>query len=150
MSPRFATDGSACFDLHAHLPTSIEVKTGTRFVHILNDELTIEPFERVLVPTGIVFDIKNSGWSVRLHSRSGLAFKQGLILANGEGIIDSDYVEPVFVCLLNVSGKSQTINHGDRICQAEVVELPRYKLEKISTRPALKTDRSGGFGSTGK
>ena len=96
--------------------------------------------ERVLIPTGLILDIPE-GYSVRLHSRSGLAWKDGVYLTNCEGIIDYDYVEPVFVMMTNISQSPKTINNGDRICQAELVEIPEP--------PTRKTERDGGFGSTG-
>ena len=129
-----ATSGSACFDICAHIPCD-----GT---------VTLAPNERVLVPTGLIFDIP-WGHSIRLHPRSGMAFKKGLSLANAEGIIDSDYVEEVFVALHNVSGESQTVSHGERIVQAELVKSLDYKIVPTDKRPERKTSRSGGFGSTG-
>ena len=147
--PVYATDGSACFDLHAHIPDYTEVNYNNKTIKVIDRELILRPWERVLVPTGLIFNIREC-WSVRLHSRSGLAFKQGLTLANGEGIIDSDYVEPVYVCLMNVSGDTQIIKNGDRICQAEMVQIPWYDLKEIDERPSHKTTREGGFGSTGK
>ena len=129
-----ATEGSACFDISAHLP--------------YEGSVTVDLNERVLIPTGIVFDIPE-GHSVRLHPRSGLAFKKGLTLANAEGIIDSDYVEEVFVALHNISGKEQIVAHGERIAQAEMVRSLVHKIFQTDERPERKTSRTGGFGSTG-
>ena len=105
--------------------------------------------ERVMVPTGLILDIPE-GYSVRLHSRSGLAWKDGIYLTNCEGVIDSDYVEPVFVMLTSISQSPKHIKHGDRICQAELVEKIYHEFEEINEPPSQKTDRYGGFGSTGK
>ena len=105
--------------------------------------------ERVLVPTGLIFDIP-AGYSVRLHSRSGLAYKEGLYLTNCEGIIDHDYIEPVFAMMTNISQAPKSINNGDRICQAELVEKVYHSLLEIQEPPTQKTERDGGFGSTGK
>jgi len=110
--------------------------------------LEIYCMERVLVPTGIIFDIPE-GYSVRLHSRSGLAWKDGLYLTNCEGIIDSDYVDPVFAMMTNISQSPKVINNGDRICQAELVETLQHDLTEIKEPPTQKTQRDGGFGSTG-
>tara|TARA_B000000557_G_C20555344_1_gene350707 strand:- start:309 stop:629 length:321 start_codon:yes stop_codon:yes gene_type:complete len=104
--------------------------------------------ERVLIPTGLILDIPE-GYSVRLHSRSGLAWKDGVYLTNCEGIIDYDYVEPVFVMMTNISQSPKTINNGDRICQAELVEKVYHSLVEIPEPPTRKTERDGGFGSTG-
>ena len=96
----------------------------------------------------MIFDIPE-GYSVRLHSRSGLAWKDGVYLTNCEGIIDSDYVDPVFVMMSNISQSPKTINNGDRICQAELVEKVYHSLTEIQDPPTQKTERDGGFGSTG-
>jgi dUTP pyrophosphatase len=89
------------------------------------------------------------GYSVRLHARSGTSLKQGLVLANAEGVIDSDYVEEVFIMLWNISGNAVTINNGDRIAQAELVKNEEYTIEQTPARPLPRTNRTGGFGSTG-
>ena len=113
-----------------------------------NGTLQICNMERVLVPTGLIFDIPE-GYSVRLHSRSGLAWKEGLYLTNCEGIIDSDYVDPVFVMITSISQAPKTINNGDRVCQAELVDKVYHSLQEIKKPPIRKTERDGGFGSTG-
>ena len=152
--PIFATKGSACFDLHACFDdiTSYKVRQDTLNREIekplRNGVLQIFAMERVLVPTGIILDIP-AGYSVRLHSRSGLAYKDGLYLTNCEGIIDFDYVEPVFVMMTNISQSPKSINNGDRICQAELVEKVYHSLTEIKEPPVQKTERDGGFGSTG-
>ena len=114
----------------------------------MNAAISIAPGERVLVPTGCIMDIPQ-GYSVRIHARSGTSLKQGLVLANAEGVIDSDYVEEVFVMLHNISGNAVTINHGDRVAQAELVKNVEYSVEETPARPLHKTKRQGGFGSTG-
>ncbi len=154
-SPVFASEGSACFDMHAYLKTGQDIQifsdTASRAVEKpikLEDRFILYPNERALIPTGIIFDIP-VGHSVRLHARSGLAFTRGLTLANGEGIIDNDYVEHVYVMLVNNSDMNAIINNHDRICQGELVEDLKYVLSEISDPPKTKTSRNGGFGSTG-
>ena len=153
--PIYATKGSACFDLHACLDGiekyKIRQDTVNREVQkpIRNGTLQICNMERVLVPTGLIFDIPE-GYSVRLHSRSGLAWKEGLYLTNCEGVIDSDYVDPVFVMMTSISQSPKVINNGDRICQAELVEKVYHSLTSIKEPPVQKTERDGGVGSTGK
>jgi dUTP pyrophosphatase len=151
--PRFATKQSACFDLsfqaegkalyHGYnmnnAPFSRPMSTG---------EIRIMPGDRVLVPTGLIFDIPE-GHSLRIHPRSGLSYKQGLVLANLEAVIDSDYIEETFIILTNISEVDQTIYHGDRIAQAELVKSEEYILWEIFEAPTQKTDRKGGIGSTG-
>ena len=153
--PLFATKGSACFDLHAYIPEAgtykVNQDTLNRTIErpVKGNSITINCMERVMVPTGLILDIPE-GYSVRLHSRSGLAWKDGVYLTNCEGIIDYDYVEPVFVMLTNISQAPKVINNGDRICQAELVEKVYHSLLEIQEPPTQKTERDGGFGSTGK
>jgi len=152
-APVFATEGSACFDIHASLIDGELLGFFTAaniplFRTVINKTFHIGPGDRVLVPTNLIFDIAD-GWSVRIHPRSGISLKHGLVLVNQEGIIDSDYVEPVFILLTNTSSKDYIINNDDRICQGEMVISPLYHLEEIKEKPAQKTDREGGFGSTG-
>tara|TARA_R100000406_G_C3050830_1_gene108706 strand:+ start:140 stop:658 length:519 start_codon:yes stop_codon:yes gene_type:complete len=155
--PYRATSGSACFDLYSFLPDESEVtvyrndfeetEKVTRVVKL--KRVPINPKERILIPTGLILDIPK-GYSVRLYPRSSLALKQGLTLANNVGIIDSDYVEPVFVMIFNMSGYVKYINHEERICQAELFKDQPHVLEEVLERPERKTERDGGFGSTGK
>ena len=70
-------------------------------------------------------------------------------MANCEGIIDSDYVDELKVIIVNNGGEPFVIKHGDRICQGELVKSLDYTLEQCYTKPVQKTDRNGGFGSTG-
>lgn len=100
------------------------------------------------MPTGLIFDIPE-GYSIRLHPRSGNALKIGLVLANAEGIVDEDYVEPTYVLMTNMSTVSLRIDHGMRIAQGEVVYDQRFEIVETETKPNQKSDRDGGFGSTG-
>jgi len=116
---------------------------------VVDGKIQINPHERALIPTGLIFDIPK-GYSVRLYPRSSLALKQGLTLANNVGIIDSDYVEPVYMMVYNISGYQQFVFDEIRMCQAEMVKELPYIIMEIDVRPEQKTDRDGGFGSTGK
>ncbi len=155
--PVRATEGSACFDLHSYLPESSEVKiylnnneeVDKRTRKVAKGRVQINPNERALIPTGLIFDIP-SNHSIRLYPRSSLALKHGLTLANNVGIIDSDYVEPVYMMIYNISGYQQFVTNGERICQAELVLEKQHVLLELDERPERKTDRDGGFGSTGK
>lgn len=155
--PTFGTQGSACFDLAynpMHVPTA-EIHgyshVNGKITRTINPEgaFTIMPGDRLLVPVGFILDIPE-GYSVRFHARSGLSLKQGLILANNEAVIDSDYVEEIFVMLTNTSSVGQNISVGDRIAQAELVKSVDYVLSATEIKPAHKTDRTGGYGSTGR
>ena len=159
ISPKFATDGSACFDICAYLDKSVTVYRMDNYKEKLNPEtiqwsdieelqLSIAPADRVLVPTGLVFDIPE-GYSVRLHPRSSISLKRGLVMPNGEGIIDSDYYHETFVMLYNSSSDEVRIKHGERIAQGELIKTLDYSLEECIIVPEQKTNRVGGFGSTG-
>ena len=155
--PYRATEGSACFDLYSFLQEDKPIKVYLNQLEIvenknrlvLNGRVQVNPNERVLIPTGLIFDIPR-GYSVRLYPRSSLALKQGLTLANNVGIIDWDYVEPVFAMIVNISGDVKYVNHNERICQGEIFKDQPCILEEVKDRPQTKTDREGGFGSTGK
>lgn len=150
--PEHQTEGSACFDLAFQGYGKNKVTGFNRMnkpvERIMQNCMTISPGDRMMVPTGLVLDIPK-GYSVRLHARSGTSLKQGLVLANAEGVIDSDYVEEVFVLIHNISENAQTINFGDRIAQAELVKNEVYDIEESASRPSVKSSRVGGMGSTG-
>jgi dUTP pyrophosphatase len=152
--PTYATEDSACFDIHACV-THESIKIWYENLKDPIEELATEesiirvmPKSRVLIPTGIIMDIPK-GYSVRLHSRSGLALKNGVFLGNCEGVIDSDYVQEVKVILYNSSDIPFFVKNGDRICQGELVKNLDYLMERCYTPPSIKTNRDGGFGSTG-
>lgn len=158
--PKYATEGSACFDIHACFPNGRCTVKGfshnSKPITLLAvadsgevNHITIQPQDRVMVPTQLVFDIPE-GLSIRLHMRSGLAIKGGLVLSNAEGVIDSDYTDELMVLITNTSSIPVRINHGDRICQGEVVPVYRPNIAFGVARPLPKGDRIGGFGSTGK
>ena len=155
--PIRATEGSSCFDLYSFLQEDKPVKVYLNQLEevekkdrsVRNGRVQVNPHERVLIPTGLIFDIPR-GYSVRLYPRSGLALKQGLTLANNVGIIDWDYVEPVFAMIVNISGDVKYVNNNERICQGELFKDVKCILDEIDEKPDRKTDRDGGFGSTGK
>ena len=130
--PHQATPGSACYDLYA----------------CVDEPLKLNPRERVLVPTGLIMDIPH-GYSVRIHTRSGMAAKKGIGLSVSEGIIDSDYVEEVFVPMVNNKDKIFHIRDGERVAQCELVKNLSTNFTEIDEAPKEKTNRQGGFGSTG-
>ena len=154
-TPEYATSASACFDL-TFFPTESKVKGYDIYNQecereILDDRLVIFPGDRLLIPTGIItkFDLPNPHLSIRLHPRSGLALKCGLVLANAEGVVDADYQQEIFAIIHNVSEKMELVSVGTRICQGEIVENRRADFRVVDTPPTPWTERSGGFGSTG-
>lgn len=156
--PSYATERSACFDISACIakdsvvraktPATLRFTEDSRELEVVDNKIVISPGVRVLVPTGLKFDIPENH-SLRLHPRSGLAFKHGLTLANCEGVVDEDYIEEVFVAVQNTSNVDIIIKHGERICQAELVKDTRVCIQESFDAPTLKSSRTGGFGSTG-
>ena len=152
--PELGTEWAACFDLKASLRDSDEITvfnaTNTKSKRkYANGSIFIYSGERALIPTGLVFDL-DENQSMRIHPRSGLAFKNGITLANSEGVVDSDYVQQTYVMLYNISDKVFIVEDGDRIAQAEVLEsYSKFVFEEVFDEPETKTSRTGGFGSTG-
>lgn len=155
--PIQATSGSACFDVHAFIEKDSKVKAYGKnnvanYLDVHEDSsgtyILINPNERVLIPTGIIFDILE-GHSLRLHPRSSLSLKKGLTLINACGIIDSDYVEETFIPIHNTSGCKEKIYSGERISQVEIVPHENCIFTQTLDKPIQKTNRNGGFGSTG-
>ena len=114
----------------------------------LENELTLQPGERTLVPTGLSFEIPE-GFEIQARPRSGWAIRQGLTLLNTPGTIDADYRGEVKIIVVNLGQEPITIADQDRVAQlvlAPVVQADFFEKEELSS-----TERgSGGFGSTGK
>ena len=129
--PAYATAGAAGLDLQAAIAAP----------------MTVAPFARLLVPTGITMAIP-AGYEAQVRPRSGLALKQGLTVANSPGTIDSDYRGEVCVILLNTSDQPVIIERGMRIAQ-----LVLAKVEQLQWQAVASLDQTargaGGFGSTG-
>jgi deoxyuridine 5'-triphosphate nucleotidohydrolase len=170
--PVYGTSMSTCFDLSFNPggPVKGYNEWNNPFEQSINDhgELMIRAGDRVLVPTGVIMQISKhptiesftdifdakvqvplQNYSIRLHSRSGLSLKRGLVLANAEGVVDVDYQQEVFVMLWNISKMPTFIKKGDRIAQAEVVCNVPISIVKLNSMPQQYSERSDGFGSTG-
>lgn len=156
--PTLGTEQAACYDVRAYLKLGMLVdiyRTDNTMVQRPVREISgeigvvLDPGERALMPCGLIFDVPK-GYSVRSHPRSGLSLKQALTLINGEGVIDSDYIEEGFMPLVNHSDVRQFILHNERCCQIEMVEDLKYTLDEITQAPKQKTSRTGGFGHSGK
>lgn len=130
--PHYATEGSSGMDIRAWL----------------EEEITLQPLGRTLVPTGLFVEIPQ-GYEIQVRPRSGLAIKQGITCLNTPGTIDSDYRGELKVILINLSDEPQSIRNGDRIAQ-----LVLQKVEKINWQPVTAINETvrgeGGFGHTGK
>ena len=129
--PTYATAGSAGMDIRAHLAES----------------LSLQPMERVLVPTGLYMELP-LGYEAQIRPRSGLALGQGITCLNSPGTIDSDYRGEIKILLINLSKEKQVIQSGDRIAQMVIGGTARAEL--IMVQQLNESSRgSGGFGHTG-
>lgn len=152
--PTYGTSRAACFDLRANfIGRSVKFfyANGSKGkVDCPGNVLGIPPRARVLVPSGLIFDLTPSQ-NLRLHPRSSVAIKRGLTLANCEAVVDEDYVEETFIALLNTTDQTQLIEQDERICQGEIVHMiQQNRFQEIGQAPAPKGDRTGGCGSTGR
>ena len=133
---------------NAKIPTyGSEYAAGADLYACLDEDLTIEPHETKMVPTGLAMEIP-VGYAGLIYARSGLASKKGLAPANKVGVVDSDYRGEVMVALHNHTNEAKTIEKDERI--AQLVVAPFLKVDFNIVDDLDETDRGeGGFGSTG-
>jgi len=130
--PAYATPGAAGMDLTAALDEPLELRPG----------------ERCLVPTGIAIALPGPHLVGLVFARSGLAARHGIQLANGVGVIDSDYRGEIRVALLNAGSEPFVIHDGDRIAQLVVVPVVAVRWREVEELTPSERGE-GGFGSTG-
>ncbi len=131
--PQYATEGSAGMDLRACLDEHIRIESG----------------DAQLVPTGIAIHIADPELAAIVLPRSGLGHKQGIVLGNLVGLIDSDYQGQLMVSVWNRSKNNIVIEPGDRI--AQLVFIPVRRISFAVVDDFEKSKRSeGGFGHTGR
>ena len=129
--PTYETAGSAGFDLRADIEESV----------------TIHPMERVIIATGMFFEIP-VGYEMRVQTRSGMAAKYAVIVCNTPGCVDSDYRGEVKVILINLGSSDFVVEPGDRIAQGIISAVARAEFVEVDS--LSKTERGeGGFGHTG-
>lgn len=130
--PAYATKGSAGMDLRAMTETT----------------LTIEPGQTILIPTGIAIHVADPSLAAVILPRSGLGHKNGIVLGNLVGLIDSDYQGPLMVSCWNRSDKPFSLEVGDRL--AQLVFVPVLQAEFTLVDEFNTSDRGeGGFGHSG-
>lgn len=113
----------------------------------LSESITLEPMQRVIVPTGLYFEIP-AGYEIQVRPRSGLAAKHGITVLNSPGTIDADYRGELKVILVNLSSEPFAIESGERI--AQIVLAAHAHIEWEETSELSDSERGeGGFGSTG-
>src|SRR5262245_23752399 len=110
--------------------------------------MTVEPGQVALVPTGLVIAVP-SGHFLGVFARSSTPLKRGLMVANGVGVVDSDYCGPmdeIKIQVLNFTSAPVQVKKGDRIAQGVILPFVRVDFEEVS---AATGPTRGGFGSTG-
>lgn len=130
-APRYAKPGDAGADICTRI------------------DLTIEPGERALAPTGLSIALPD-GYAAFVHPRSGLAIKHGVSLVNTPGTVDAAFRGELQIILINHDQREPiSFKKGDRIAQLVIQKVERAEFIEVETLPG--TDRgAGGFGSTGK
>ena len=130
--PRYETDGAAALDLRA----------------CIDAPATIAPGETLLVSSGIAIHIADPGLAAVVLPRSGLGHRNGIVLGNLVGLIDSDYQGPVGISVWNRGHEPFTVGPGDRIAQLVFLSVARARFEVVDA--FAETERGeGGFGHSG-
>jgi dUTP pyrophosphatase len=112
-------------------------------------DVTLEPGERALVPTGIAIALPD-GYAAFVHPRSGLAVRHGVGMVNAPGTIDAGYRGEISVCLVNLDQThSVTLSRGERVAQLVVQRVERVRFVEVERLPGSQRGE-GGFGSTGR
>ena len=129
-APSYAHPGDAGADIHSAV------------------EVTLQPGERALVPTGIALALPE-GFVALVHPRSGLAARHGISIVNAPGTIDAGYRGEVRVCLVNTDAHQPfTVRRGDRIAQLVIQRFETAAFVEVVDLPdSLRGE--GGYGSTG-
>lgn len=130
--PEYATPGSAGLDLRA----------------CIDEPLVLEPGQTELVPTGIAIHIGDPSLAAMILPRSGLGHKQGIVLGNLVGLIDSDYQGQLFVSTWNRGQQAFTLKPGERLAQLVFVPVVQAAFEVVDDFDASERGE-GGFGHSG-
>lgn len=130
--PEYATSGSAGMDLRV----------------CLDEPMTLAPGETALLPSGMAIHLADPGLAAVVLPRSGLGHKQGLVLGNLVGLIDSDYQGEVRISCWNRSETPIQIEPGQRICQLVVVPVVQVRLDIVDSFE-ISERAEGGIGHTG-
>ena len=130
--PEYITAGAAGMDIRANLTSDV----------------TLQPMERSLIPTGIFIELP-FGYEAQMRPRSGLALNHGVTCLNSPGTIDSDYRGELKVILINLSLEEQVLHNGDRIAQLVIAKVERALLNEVAELE-ISVRGKGGFGHTGK
>lgn len=129
--PTYAKPGDAGADLYSRI------------------DLTLEPGERALVPTGVAIALPE-GFAAFVHPRSGMAIKNGISMVNTPGTIDAGYRGELQIALINHDLREKfAIKRGDRIAQLVIQQVEKAEFIEVEKLPG-SARADGGFGSTGR
>jgi dUTP pyrophosphatase len=131
--PSYGTPGSAGLDLRA----------------CIDQAITIKPGETVLIPTGLAIHIADPGYAAMILPRSGMGHKNGIVLGNLVGLIDSDYQGQLMVSTWNRGQTEFTLQAMDRLAQLIIVPVLQVGFNIVEEFGDSERGE-GGFGSTGK
>lgn len=176
--PRYATEGSAAFDLRAMFN-----KLSPKLKHTDTGDIELQPNESVLIPTGIAININDPSFAAIVLPRSSVGAKRGLLArlwefdhssnlyqidGDGEevyvgnpgddldvgnicGLIDSDYQGEIFVSVWNRSDDIQYISYGERIAQlmfTPVIRPAMHVVDKFTPIASVNLKQVDGFSIT--
>jgi len=129
--PEYAKPGDAGVDLRSRV------------------DVTIEPGERALVPTGLRIAIPD-GYAGFVQPRSGLALRHGITCLNSPGLIDSGYRGELAVLLINTDRtEAFRIERGERIAQLVIQAVASASFVEVADLDDSARG-AGGFGHTGR
>jgi dUTP pyrophosphatase len=131
--PSYATSGSAGLDLRA----------------CIDQPIVLEPGATVLIPTGLSIHIGDPGYAAMILPRSGMGHKNGIVLGNLVGLIDSDYQGQLMVSTWNRGQKAFTLEPMERLAQLVIVPVLQVGFKVVDDFDVSERG-AGGFGSTGK
>jgi dUTP pyrophosphatase len=135
--PTYATAGSAGLDLRACIDAPLELAPG----------------QTALIACGISIHLADPGYAALLLPRSGLGHKQGIVLGNLVGLIDSDYQGPLMVSCWNRNAPGSAapfvVQPMERIAQLVIVPVVQARFEVVDAFTTSERGE-GGFGSTGR
>lgn len=131
--PAYETDGAAAMDLRACISAPVVLRAGSR----------------QLIKTGLAINMVDPGLVAIVASRSGLSLKHGVRVAQGIGVIDSDYHGEIGVILANDGTEDYTVQPGDRIAQLMFQPVVQVSLAVVDEFSVTTGRGAGGFGSTG-
>lgn len=130
--PEYKTPGSAGFDLQVLINSEKEI---------------LKKGEIKLFKTGLAMALPN-GYEAQVRSRSGISLKNGIIVLNAPGTVDSDYRGEVGIIVMNCGSEDFVVENGMRLAQMIIAKYEKADIEVVDNLDETERN-SGGFGSTG-